>query len=57
MTNRSTTYVKDDVLVIEPGRSEKNYWADLQYHYLELIGESSKSLTDNANLIDKIYFA
>jgi len=35
MANSSLTNNNERILVIEPGRSEKNYWADL-WHYREL---------------------
>jgi lipopolysaccharide transport system permease protein len=35
MTNLSLTQAQEQVLIIEPGRTEKNYWADL-WRYREL---------------------
>jgi lipopolysaccharide transport system permease protein len=35
MTNSSFTHTQEPVLIIEPGRTEKNYWADL-WRYREL---------------------
>jgi lipopolysaccharide transport system permease protein len=35
MTDSSFTHTQEPVLIIEPGRSEKNYWADL-WRYREL---------------------
>ncbi len=35
MTDPSPTYTQEPMLVIEPGRTEKNYWADL-WRYREL---------------------
>jgi len=35
MTNSSSTHTQEPVLIIEPGRTEKNYWADL-WRYREL---------------------
>ena len=35
MTNPSSTYTQEPVLIIEPGRTEKNYWAAL-WRYREL---------------------
>jgi len=35
MTNSSSIQVQEPVLIIEPGRTEKNYWADL-WRYREL---------------------
>ena len=35
MTDSSSTHTKEPVLIIEPGRTEKNYWADL-WRYREL---------------------
>jgi len=35
MKNRSFAHAQEPVLIIEPGRTEKNYWADL-WHYREL---------------------
>ena len=35
MTDSSSTHTQESVLIIEPGRTEKNYWADL-WHYREL---------------------
>ncbi|MHB9098291.1 MAG: ABC transporter permease [Syntrophales bacterium] len=35
MTDSSFTHIQEPVLIIEPGRSEKNYWADL-WRYREL---------------------
>lgn len=35
MTNSSSTHTQELVLIIEPGRTEKNYWADL-WRYREL---------------------
>jgi len=35
MTNSSSTHPQEPVLIIEPGRTEKNYWADL-WRYREL---------------------
>ena len=35
MTDSSSTYTNETVLIIEPGRTEKNYWADL-WRYREL---------------------
>ena len=35
MTNSSTTHTQEPMLIIEPGRTEKNYWTDL-WRYREL---------------------
>lgn len=35
MTDSSSTHRKEPLLIIEPGRTEKNYWDDL-WHYREL---------------------
>ena len=35
MTDSSSTHSQEPVLILEPGRTEKNYWADL-WHYREL---------------------
>jgi len=35
MTNSLSTHTQEPVLIIEPGRSEKNYWTDL-WRYREL---------------------
>jgi lipopolysaccharide transport system permease protein len=35
MTNSSSTHTQEPVLIIEPGRTEKNYWTDL-WRYREL---------------------
>jgi lipopolysaccharide transport system permease protein len=35
MTNSSSTHTQEPPLIIEPGRTEKNYWADL-WRYREL---------------------
>ena len=35
MTDSSSTHAKEPVLIIEPGRTEKNYWGDL-WRYREL---------------------
>src|SRR3972149_11190412 len=35
MTDLSSTHTQEPVLIIEPGRTEKNYWADL-WRYREL---------------------
>jgi len=35
MTDSSSTHTREPVLIIEPGRTEKNYWADL-WRYREL---------------------
>ena len=35
MTDSSSTYTQEPVLIIEPGRTEKNYWTDL-WRYREL---------------------
>jgi len=35
MTNSASTHTQEPVLIIEPGRTEKNYWADL-WRYREL---------------------
>lgn len=35
MTNSSSNHIQEPILIIEPGRSEKNYWTDL-WRYREL---------------------
>lgn len=38
MTDLSSTHLQEPVLILEPGRTEKNYWADLwRYRQLFII--------------------